>query len=184
MKQQRRTQLDFGGTSTSFVRSRDNGNGRYDDNSSLRNDYPDEPREVLDVIRDVREENQRLLRKVEDLQLSVIELSRERMRLKIQLDAQDVTRPDVGCVYIVKTPRGYKIGKTKALHSRIKQLQTGSPDKIEHVLSLVTDSMNELERELHQAFAGKRVHSEWFAMSQDDIEAIRNEYADYIVELD
>ena len=56
-----------------------------------------------------------------------------------------------------------KIGFTTDLKARIKQLCTGTPDKID-VLLTVPGTVS-LERELHARFAADRLHGEWFRRS-------------------
>ena len=53
-----------------------------------------------------------------------------------------------------------KIGKAVNPHSRIKELQTGSAEKL--ILLATLDVEDEAEGELHKALDGSRVRGEWF----------------------
>lgn len=75
-----------------------------------------------------------------------------------------------GYVYIVKTTEGhYKIGESKEPKKRFSSLG-GPVEKIVH--SFQTDDCKRLETYLHDKFIGKRVGSEIFELSQDDLDEI------------
>jgi len=150
-----------------------------------RSEYPDEPISLFDILERTRLDKRDLQKQVEELENQVIEAKRNEMKYRRLYEAMSVDTPEAGCVYIIKSPTGeYKIGKTKRLTTRIQQLQTGLPYKIEHVLSLVTPSMAKLERELHDAFADRRVGGEWFNLGDDDIQQVKRYYADLLVSFD
>jgi hypothetical protein len=57
-----------------------------------------------------------------------------------------------------------KIGIASNVKKRLKALQTGNPIKLNIEMSLRVDNANELEYELHRAFANSRVLGEWFKL--------------------
>ena len=56
-----------------------------------------------------------------------------------------------------------KIGKTKDLPSRLKQLQTANG----HQLVVLGVISGEKERVLHSLFSSSRIRGEWFTMSDE-----------------
>lgn len=60
-----------------------------------------------------------------------------------------------------------KIGKSINHVRRIKELQSGSPERLTYVASIYTHEYANLERALHYAFAKFRLNSEWFNISAD-----------------
>jgi len=80
-------------------------------------------------------------------------------------------------VYLMRAENGLiKIGKTITVEQRLRQINMMSPVDIE--LFCVFDSLfgDELEKELHAAYACKRVKGEWFALSQRDLNEIVTSY--------
>jgi hypothetical protein len=77
-------------------------------------------------------------------------------------------------VYLLKSGEYYKIGSTKNIPNRIKQLQTGSP----HPVTLVDFSVCALtkinEQEIHEHFSHCRMHGEWFALRENEVDTIRD----------
>lgn len=54
-----------------------------------------------------------------------------------------------------------KIGRARDPHLRVRELQTGSPVPLDLLCTLPGGEV--LEAGLHAAFAGSRLHGEWFA---------------------
>ncbi len=68
-----------------------------------------------------------------------------------------------------------KIGKSKDSSDRVKQLQTGNPNKLE--VYGVLEGYTELETELHKRFAANRIKgTEWFHLSKEEVDLIIEEY--------
>lgn len=77
-----------------------------------------------------------------------------------------------GFVYIVVREDGlYKIGMARNVARRLTSL--GAAARIELVHQFPCKNRWRSEREMHMIFAGKRKHGEWFALTPEDIEAIR-----------
>ena len=80
-----------------------------------------------------------------------------------------------GYVYLIRAENGYyKIGRAKNYQERIERLEVKLPFSIEplHILQCV--DMVEAERALHIRFQDKRVNGEWFALTPEDVEYIKN----------
>jgi hypothetical protein len=79
-----------------------------------------------------------------------------------------------GKVYILESGGYYKIGKTSGdLRKRVARLQTGSPHRIQVVHVINTANSAALEAHLHKRFNHKRTQGEWFALTPDDVQAIK-----------
>jgi hypothetical protein len=79
-----------------------------------------------------------------------------------------------GTVYLIneESTNNYKIGITtaKKVEDRIKQLQTGSSNKLVLVHKFESDFLNKLETTLHSMFSSKRKEGEWFEFTEKDVE--------------
>jgi len=67
----------------------------------------------------------------------------------------------------------YKIGFTKnknTLRQRVKQLQTGNPNKIKMVEFFGSEHGRKLETTLHNIYSIKRLEGEWFNLEEYDVE--------------
>ena len=70
--------------------------------------------------------------------------------------------------------KNFKIGKTKSIERRLKQLQTGNEIKLE-VTRQIEYENPEIEKYLHEYYADRRLHGEWFDVTLEEI--------DYIIDL-
>ena len=109
---------------------------------------------------------------------------RERARMILDERAHGtwVTLPDPpspiplksGYVYLIKASNGlFKIGKAKNIKDRLKILNTMCACKLELICAIYSDKPYALERRLHNQYAEKRSHGEWFALAREDIESIK-----------
>lgn len=79
-----------------------------------------------------------------------------------------------GFIYVVKAGELYKIGFSKTPRKRFRTFRTGSPIPLEIVLTMRTPHYKIVEQMLHDHFAAKRVHGEWFALTESDIEYVKS----------
>lgn len=78
-----------------------------------------------------------------------------------------------GYVYLIQSPQGaYKIGKTRNPESRFQTFGLTLPFEIEYVCVIKTNLMSNLEKELHERFAHKRLRGEWFQLEPNDVSYI------------
>ena len=72
-----------------------------------------------------------------------------------------------GYIYIVGANDCYKIGHSANVKLRIRQLSL--PFKVEIVHTIAVSNMLQAESYLHRLLRDKRLNSEWFALTTDDL---------------
>jgi hypothetical protein len=81
-----------------------------------------------------------------------------------------------GYVYCISDQLGhYKIGFSKVLDRRIKQLATQPPFELELIHSHLVFDMVAYESAFHHTYRQKRLKGEWFSLSEKDIEAFKTQ---------
>jgi len=78
-------------------------------------------------------------------------------------------------VYLIRADNGLvKIGITHDVDARLRALEIASPLGLEliYVITAEFERANQVERRLHTLYEAKRVRGEWFALSDEDIQAI------------
>lgn len=76
-------------------------------------------------------------------------------------------------VYLMKSGKYYKIGRTNAPGRRERELALQLPEKATVVHEIRTDDPVGIERYWHQRFSERRLNGEWFDLSADDVRAFR-----------
>lgn len=77
-------------------------------------------------------------------------------------------------VYFMSNGNGcVKVGQTTyTLASRISQLQSGSPHRLYVCATIRSPDRKTLEKQIHASLANRRLHGEWFAMSDEEAVAV------------
>lgn len=82
---------------------------------------------------------------------------------------------NAGHVYVIRSPYGYKIGKTRTLRDRTRLFAVKLPFPIEVVMTGWFADYSMAERQLHRQFAAKRLEGEWFDLNDTDLKVLRSE---------
>lgn len=80
---------------------------------------------------------------------------------------------NMGEVYLFKSGRFYKIGRTADTVRRGTELRIQLPEKIDLIHSIKTDDPNGVEKYWHKRFDQKRMNGEWFDLNSADIKAFK-----------
>ncbi|OGJ68923.1 hypothetical protein A3J34_01855 [Candidatus Peribacteria bacterium RIFCSPLOWO2_02_FULL_51_10] len=80
---------------------------------------------------------------------------------------------ELGEVYLFKSGKYVKIGKTYDTVQRGKELRIQLPEKMELIHSIKTDDPSGVELYWHRRFESKRMNGEWFDLSSPEIRAFK-----------
>ena len=83
-----------------------------------------------------------------------------------------------GYVYILESAYGYKVGRSKNMHNRMRTFGVQLPFLYTIPLCAWFDDHFEAEAAYHRHFSGKHINGEWFALNENDIELVRNRIYD------
>lgn len=79
-----------------------------------------------------------------------------------------------GYVYVLRGSQGrVKIGIAKDVSSRVATLQRQSSDTLHVIATKEFESPRSVEKELHRKYKSRRLHGEWFALSEAQVAEVK-----------
>lgn len=91
----------------------------------------------------------------------------------IDIEVEDTAQPVPGFVYLVRSGKFHKIGRSNDHGRRAYEIGLQLPEKLEVVHTIETDDAVGIERYWHDRFRDRRRNGEWFMLSRTDVAAFK-----------
>jgi hypothetical protein len=88
-------------------------------------------------------------------------------------DDEHATQPVPGYVYLVRSGKYHKIGRSNDHGRRTYEIGLQLPEKLQVVHTIETDDAVGIERYWHERFRDRRRNGEWFVLTKADVAAFR-----------
>ena len=85
----------------------------------------------------------------------------------------NASSPIYGYVYLLRSGKAFKIGRSNAVGRRQYELTIQLPERVQLIHEIRTDDPVGIEKYWHERFADKRMNGEWFALGSSDVSAFR-----------
>jgi len=106
----------------------------------------------------------------------IVNSNRERIESKRQ--QQKISKhkaPVKGYIYLLKSVKLYKIGKTLQIDNRIHQYKTENPHEAELIISTEVDDYVKAEKYLLDKYSKYQVRGEWFKLNKIQVEKLKKD---------
>ena len=90
-----------------------------------------------------------------------------------EIEEDGASEGEPGFVYLIRSGRFYKVGRSNSAGRREYELAIQLPEKATTVHTIRTDDPVGIEEYWHKRFAAKRKNGEWFALESSDVAAFR-----------
>jgi len=90
-----------------------------------------------------------------------------------EVPVKDEATAPVGYVYLLKSGKYYKIGRSNAPGRRVYEIAIQLPERVVTVHTIKTDDPVGIERYWQQRFSERRKNGEWFELRREDVSAFR-----------
>ena len=100
--------------------------------------------------------------------LSLLNSKKENIEKKETLEATNL-----GFVYLIKSGKYYKIGRSNNADRRAYELRLQLPEEVKVIHKIKTDDPIGIEEYWHKRFKEKRKGGEWFELTRQDVEIFK-----------